>query len=422
MINKYNDEKIENTIKIYVKINSNKSIENELKNYIAQFDLSDKKILWDGDVNCEFSLECIIIDLKKTNTYPEFKLEYLGINETIKFEYISGPKPAEYLFDEQKSNGTFKYRSTYIGGAASTNELAMNAYIIWALSEVCPDDQRLEKSVNYLKKEMEDTDDSYTLALMANVFANTNNKSEANDVIKQLKSRVVVENNGSYLTSGINDYYGTRGRYQTIQTTALASLALTKLNSNQDTNEEFVKYIYSAKDYRGTWGTTQATVLALKAITEFSEGSDIKEQTVVVSINGEEQKIDIGKNSLDVYELDFENLSVENHFSIELEKGKMSYEIVKNYYEKYDNVKENDKFEITQTIDTVAKVNDIITQSIEIVNRTVNIENGLLEVNIPQGCTPIEESLLELKYDGKIEKYEYNYGKIYIYLRTFNQL
>ena len=326
----------------------------------------------------------------------------------------------EYLFDEQKSNGTFKYRSTYIGGAASTNELAMNAYIIWALSEVCPDDQRLEKSVNYLKKEMEDTDDSYTLALMANVFANTNNKTEANDVIKQLKSRVVVENNGSYLTSGINDYYGTRGRYQTIQTTALASLALTKLNSNQDTNEEFVKYIYSAKDYRGTWGTTQATVLALKAITEFSEGSDIKEQTVVVSINGEEQKIDIGKNSLDVYELDFENLSVENHFSIELEKGKMSYEIVKNYYEKYDNAKENDKFEITQTIDTVAKVNDIITQSIEIVNRTVNVENGLLEVNIPQGCTPIEESLLELKYDGKIEKYEYNYGKIYIYLRTFN--
>ena len=96
----------------------------------------------------------------------------------------------------------------------------------------------------------------------------------------------------------------------------------------------------------GTWGTTQATVLALKAITEFSEGSDIKEQTVVVSINGEEQKIDIGKNSLDVYEVDFENLSVENHFSIELEKGKMSYEIVKNYYEKYDNVKENDLVKI----------------------------------------------------------------------------
>ena len=95
---------------------------------------------------------------------------------------------------------------------------------------------------------------------------------------------------GSYIC------YVIYSRYQTIQTTALASLALTKLNSNQDTNEEFVKYIYSAKDYRGTWGTTQATVLALKAITEFSEGSDIKEQTVVVSINGEEQKIDIGKN------------------------------------------------------------------------------------------------------------------------------
>lgn len=114
MINKYNDEKIENDIKIYVKINSNKSIENELKNYIAQFDLNDKKILWDGDINCEFSLECIIIDLKKTNTYPEFKLEYLGINETIKFEYISGPKPAEYLFDEQYSEILSNFRQSVI--------------------------------------------------------------------------------------------------------------------------------------------------------------------------------------------------------------------------------------------------------------------------------------------------------------------
>ena len=96
------------------KKDSNKSIENELKNYIAQFDLNDKKILWDGDINCKFSLDCIIIDLKKTNTYPEFKLEYLGINETIKFEYISGPKPAEYLFDEQYCEILSNFRQSVI--------------------------------------------------------------------------------------------------------------------------------------------------------------------------------------------------------------------------------------------------------------------------------------------------------------------
>ena len=38
----------------------------------------------------------------------------------------------EYLFDVQKINGSFDYKSTYIGGSESTDELAMNAYIIWS--------------------------------------------------------------------------------------------------------------------------------------------------------------------------------------------------------------------------------------------------------------------------------------------------
>ena len=41
----------------------------------------------------------------------------------------------------------------------------------------------------------------------------------------------------------------------------------------------------------------------------------------------------------------------------------------------------------------------------------------MVEISIPQGMTPIEDTLLNLKYDGKIEKYDYNYGKINLYLR-----
>jgi len=333
----------------------------------------------------------------------------------------------EYLFGVQKVNGSFDYKSTYIGGAATTDDIAMNAYIIWALSEVVPDDKRLEKSIEYLKNKMDEVSDGYTLALIANVFANTDNKNLANEIIKQINNDIQHDYRGTYINSKISDYYGTRGIYQNVQTTALMSIALTKLESNTNTNSEFIKYLISQKDFRGSWGTTQGTILALKAINDYSEKTDIKNQTIIVKVNGEEKKIEIKEDSLNIYEFEFENVQTENNFEIQMKKGNITYEVIKSYYQAYDEInKENNnetdnKIVLMQNINNVAKVNDVITQSIYISNSLENIENGLIEVNIPQGCTPIEESLLTLKYNGLIEKYEYNYGKINLYLRNFNE-
>lgn len=354
--------------------------------------------------------------------------EVYPVEESVLMDMI------EYLFDVQNVNGTFDYNSTYIGGAASNNDLAMNAYIIWALSEVTPNDERLEKSVSYLENKIDGISDNYTLALLANIFANTENKNLANEVLKMINQNIQTSENGAYITSGITDYYGTRGKYQNIQATALTSMALTKLNSNEKNNSEFIKFLVSQKDARGSWGTTQGTILALKAINSYSQSSDLKDQTITVKLNDQEQKIDIKENALDVYELEFDNVSKENRFSIDMKKGKLTYEIIKNYYQKYDELEKNENLVVTQNIKTsltvdeetqiintnaFAKVNDILTQTITVKNNDEYIENGLLEINIPQGTTPIEDSLLNLKYNGLIEKYEYNYNKINIYLRSF---
>ena len=68
------------------------------------------------------------------------------------------------------------------------------------------------------------------------------------------------------------------------------------------------------------------------------------------------------------------------------------------------------------------KVNDVIEQNIMVINNADYVENGLIEINIPQGCSVIEESLLNLQYNGLIEKYEYNYGKINVYIRALEKL
>ncbi len=327
----------------------------------------------------------------------------------------------DYLFSVQRVNGSFSYNSTYIGGASNTNEIAMNAYIIWALSEVCPDSPKLEASIDYLDKKLEDVTDSYTLALIANVYANVGEKDKAKEVIDEINEKITINDDGAWINSTIRDYYGTRGRYQNIQATALTSMALTKLNMNNKNNDNLISYLLKSKSTSGTWGTTQSTILALKAINDYNQKTEIKDQTIKVSVNGEEKSFDIEKDSLDIYEFEFDNVPNENHISIDIKKGKFDYEIIKEYYQDYSKVKNEGDIVLTQTITQTAKVNDIINQTINITNNGEVIENGLLQINIPQGCSVEESSLLQLKYQGLIEKYEYNYGKINIYIRDFEE-
>lgn len=329
----------------------------------------------------------------------------------------------DYLFKVQKINGTFDYRSTYIGSASSTDELAMNSYIIWALSETCPNEPRLTKSVEYLKNKIDDATDNYTLALMANIFENVNDTASSKKVINKLMKSVILNDDGTAsVSSKIRDYYGTSGRYQDIQTSALFSIALSKNNSNEKTNQALINFLLAEKSYNSTWGTTQNTVLALKAINDFEGNSQVDNQTITVKMNDDAKSVDIDKNSLDIYEFDFKNLSEENKLSIEMKKGRFYYEVIKKYYQSYDEVKNRvtPKILVDQTITQVAKVNDIITQNIKVVNNSDNsITNGLVQINIPQGTSVNEDSLMLLVHNGLVEKYEYNYGKINLYLKNF---
>ena len=58
---------------------------------------------------------------------------------------------------------------------------------------------------------------------------------------------------------------------------------------------------------------------------------------------------------------------------------------------------------------------------VRVINRSQdNIDNGMVTINIPQGFTVVEESLMQLENKGIIEKYELSYNTINIYLRNFN--
>ncbi len=327
-----------------------------------------------------------------------------------------------YLFGVQSGNGTFKYSSTYIGGSESKDEVAMNAYIIWALSEVAPKDKRLEKSVDYLKSKYKSQKDPYTVALIANVFANVE-ANEYSDAIDMLSKCLIEDESGIHVKSEIRDYYGSHGSYQNVQSTALTAMAYAKDMKNNDV-KKMMNYLVSAKSPNGSWGTTQSTILALKAIASVGNEDDIKNQKVIVKLNNEEKEIDITKDTLSYYEVEFENVSNEGKLEIDNEKGSFVYEIIKSYYETYEEalLNKNTGIALNQNITKTGLVNDIIYQTINLENiSNSNIDNAQLQIYIPQGASVDESSLMMLQSRGLIEKYEYNYSTINLYLRNFEK-
>lgn len=329
-------------------------------------------------------------------------------------------KMTNFLYKKQKTNGSFTITGNHMGGASSRETLALNAYITWALSESDPNNEKLEKSIEYLKEKLDDVDDNYTLALIANALANVKDK-EVNNIIKRLINNINLNENNAYITSNIRDYYGSRGNAQTIQTVALTSMALSKTSKNMTTNKLLINYLISKKDSGGTWYSTQATILSLKALSELNESNKLENQTIIVKVNSNEQKVEIKDNPLELYELTFENLVKENKLNIDIEKGNAYYEVIEEYYIPYKDVDTtDDDIKVTVETNNNLKVNDILDAKVKLINNSKDdIYNGMVTISIPQGFTVVEESLMLLQSKGIIEKYETSYTSVNLYLRNF---
>jgi len=325
-----------------------------------------------------------------------------------------------FLYQKQNLNGSFTITGNNLGGASSREKIALSAYITWALSESNPKNEKLLKSIDYLKGKLDDVDDNYTLALIANSLANVEDK-EVKNVINRLVNNINLDRNNAYITSNIKDYYGSRGNSQTIQTVALTSIALSKTSNNMSTNKLLINYLISKKDSRGTWNSTQATILSLKALNELNEKNKLDNQTIIVKVNSDEQKIEIKDNPLEFYELTFDNLGKENKLDISIENGKVYYEVVEEYYIPYEKVNTSeDDIEVIVETNNNLKVNEILEAKVKVINKGKDdIYNGMVTINIPQGFSVVEESLMLLESKGIIEKYETSYTTVNIYLRDF---
>ena len=329
-----------------------------------------------------------------------------------------------FLASKQNADGSFKITGSYINSITGSNSrLTQSAYITWAISEYNPEAECLEKAVEYIKENIDDVKDSYTLGLMVNVLVNTNDKDK-NEYLNKLIDMVEnTDNNCKYLVSNDIDYWGTRSSRMNVQSTALLSMALSKSNKDTNLNNELLNYIISQRTHN-SWGTTQSTVFALRAINLYTENTKAKEQKIKVTVGDETKEVEFKKDGIDFASFKFENIGDGKSVAFEIDgvKSNIYYEVIKNYYVEYEKVETDDCFELSREFsNTNLNVNDILTETITVKNVSKDlVENIMVEAQIPQGFVLVTDELEKEVANGRIEKYESNYGKVLIYLRNLD--
>jgi hypothetical protein len=146
-----------------------------------------------------------------------------------------------------------------------------NAYITWALLESANQPaamaRELTKEIASLKAAAAKSQNSYVLALTANVLALAKESGEAKKLMDRLAAKQGKE---GVVEGGTQSIVGSSGATLQIETTALAVLAWLREPAYAGNVERSMKFLASSCD-GGRYGSTQSTVLALRAIVTYDK-------------------------------------------------------------------------------------------------------------------------------------------------------
>jgi hypothetical protein len=320
-----------------------------------------------------------------------------------------------------------------VGGIGDTAKLGVTAYVAWAIFSGSSSSAEARVTQDYLLAHRpEKIDDPHILALVCNaLYAIDPKGSEVKPYLDRLESmkkasedqrRVWWEQPATSRTT----FYGS-GRAGSIETTALAALALMQSPDYANTTRGALTWIAEQKDRFGTWQTTQATVLSLKALlaaTDKPLGGD-KERRIEVRLNDRLVKeIVIPADQAEVMQqvnVSPNLIAGENRLALVETSGTgVGYQMAFRYYVPgSDKTGEREPLAISIDYDrTDLAVGDTVKAAATVINQMdKDAPMVILDLPIPAGFTMEAEDLAKLVAEKKIEKFQLNARSAVVYLR-----
>ena len=166
---------------------------------------------------------------------------------------------------------------------ANTGEVR-EAYVAWALSRTRGGNDKAELA-RAVERATSATD-PYLLALTALTLANQKDQGEAT----RTAARRLAGMQGATgaFEGAASTIVGSGGGPKTVETTALAALALAAAGDHDAPFNRAIQWLFTTRLSGGGWGTTQGTIMALKAIEVRASRGPMVERagSVAVEVNG----------------------------------------------------------------------------------------------------------------------------------------
>ncbi len=358
-------------------------------------------------------------------------MEFTDMNKVYPVDTRLIKRTRAWLLSQQESDGSWRDRRPK--GRSSSLEYANQvykntAYITWALTSSGCHGRQVDKALRFLKRYFRYDLDNYCLALAANALVCADKDDPFTvEVIDTLIGRAAVERDHALWSSGLYSVVGSRGRSSTIETTALALLALIGSGADGALTRQGINYLIAEKDARGSWHSTQATILALKVLAQ-SYGQRMETTAsggaISVRINGQDtDPIIIEPGTEEVVRLmDLADYATDGENLIELAAtGNLSpqYQVIGEYYVPWEKEPEKrsplyidieyDRTELTR--------GDIIKADVTVGLRDVKPSSMIIvDLGIPPGFSLLSEDLERLKNNGAISKYSLTSRQAILYL------
>ncbi|MEM6963730.1 MAG: carboxypeptidase-like regulatory domain-containing protein [Bacteroidota bacterium] len=328
-------------------------------------------------------------------------------------------RTAEWLLTRKDGNGGWRNSKaglhTWSGGSD-----AGNAYITWAMTEAGFGGKvRPEIEATYATAKT--TKDAYIMALAVNALHNIND-GRANKLLQELLK--LQKKDGSW--AGKTTMTRSGGKSLKIETTALAAMAIMKVNKGLTQLEKAMKFIAASKTDYG-FGSTQSTVLAMKALIDHAKFSKQMQTdgTVKLMIDGKEaasQTYTAGQKATIVFDDIQGNFTEGKHDVKVLFEGTqvaLPYDLAVNYNTALPKSDTDCKVQLkTELQRPEGKIAENIRLTVHLQNVTNEaLPNTIAKIGIPAGLNLQPWQLKELQDKNAFDFFEIMDGSLVLHYR-----
>ncbi|MFK7806484.1 MAG: alpha-2-macroglobulin family protein, partial [Saprospiraceae bacterium] len=349
-------------------------------------------------------------------------LQFTDMAKVYPVEQAMLDRTVKWLLTRRDKDGGWAKGKRGLHSWAATPDIR-NAYINWSLAEA-GHANKIGKEITASYKTALTSDDPYIVALVVNTLLAAKD-NRANKLMDKLKD---AQNEDGSFTGKTYTVVNSKGKVQSLETTALASLAL--LNGDSESNDaasKAIQFIANSKTAYG-FGSTQSTVLCIKALLAFAEQSSntINEGTIALHINDKliEEIPFSTKQSKELAFKDFSHLLKEGEQKLEVRFSKgaeiIPFELLVDYSSVLPAQNENQcKLSLTTNLSDESVPQGETTR---LTTRLVNEENEIITspiaiVGIPSGLSPQPWQLKKLQEEEVIAYYEIIDNRVVFYLR-----